>query len=108
MISPAVKNKAIIIGTSTVIGFLGDVTMYSIAASKGKKFKFQIPEGKALAQVLVIGVLTGVVIDLLMTRITEQLALEEERNLDKLVKQEKKKIYEGQIKGQTPQKIVWI
>lgn len=106
--TPAQKNKAIIIGTSTAVGFFGDVIMYSIAASKGKKFKIYMPQGKELLQVVLIGALTGVVIDFVMSRVMQTVALEEEKELDKLVKQEKEKIYAGEIKNQTPKQIIWI
>ena len=106
--TPAQKNKAIIIGTSTAVGFFGDVIMYSIAASKGKKFKIHVPQGKELLQVVIIGALTGVVIDFVMNRVMQTVALEEEKELDKLVKQEKEKIYAGEIKNQTPKQIIWI
>lgn len=106
--TPAQKNKAIIIGTSTAVGFFGDVLMYSIAASKGKKFRVHIPKGKELLQVVLIGAITGVVIDLVMNRVMQTVALEEEKELDKLVKQEKEKIYAGEIKNQTPRQIIWI
>ena len=33
------KKTIIIVGSSTAIGFLGDVIMYSVAISKGQKFK---------------------------------------------------------------------
>ena len=106
--TPATKNKIIIIGTSTLVGFLGDVTMFSIAASEGRKFKFQLPKGKALFQVIFLGLLTGVVIDIAMNSIARKLAVEEEKELDDLVKEEKKKIYDGEVKGQKPQKVVWV
>ena len=106
--TPATKNKLIIIGTSTVIGFVGDLTMYSIAASKGKKFKIHFPEGKALLQVIAIGMVTGVLIDIAMNRIVQSLAVAEEKELDKLVKEEKSRIYAGEIKGLSPQKVVWV
>jgi len=102
------RNKAIIIGTSTIIGFLGDISMYSIAASKGKKFKIHFPEGKALLQVIAIGVVTGVLIDVAMNKIVQSLALEEEKELDKLVKNEKSRIYAGEIIGLSPQEVIWV
>lgn len=106
--TPAQKNKAIIIGTSTAVGFFGDVLMYSIAASKGKKFKIHLPQGKELLQVVLIGAITGVIIDLVMNKVMQTVALEEEKELDKLVKEEKQKIYAGEIRNQTPKQIIWI
>jgi len=106
--TPQQRNQAVIIGTSTLIGFVGDVAMYSIAASKGKKFKIHFPEGKALLQVVAIGFLTGVIIDLVMNKVIDNLKLEEEKQLDKLVKNEKQRIYAGEIKGQTPKQVLWV
>jgi len=106
--TPTQKSKAIIIATSTTIGFIGDVTMYSIAASKGKKFSLHLPKGKELLQVVLIGAITGVIIDLVMNKIMQSVAPVEEKELDKLVKAEKQKIYTGKIRNQSPQQIIWI
>jgi H+/Cl- antiporter ClcA len=106
--TPENKNKLIIIGTSTIIGFVGDITMYSLAESKGRPFKIHMPQGKTLLQVILIGALTGVVIDLVMNRVVGSLKKEEERELDSLVKNEKKKIYMGQIQGLKPQQVIWV
>jgi hypothetical protein len=105
--TPENKNKLIIIGTSTLIGFIGDVAMFSIGESKGKKFKFHMPKGKALLQVVLIGAATGFVIDFVMNKVSDALKKEEEKELDSLVKDEKKKIYAGQIQGLKPQQVLW-
>jgi hypothetical protein len=43
-----------------------------------------------------------------MNRVVESLKKEEERELDSLVKNEKKKIYMGQIQGLKPQQVIWV
>ena len=106
--TPQTKNQLIVIGTATAIGFIQDSMMYSIAMSQGQKFKFQIPKGKELAKVLIIGALTGLVIDFAVTQISNNLKAQEEKELDKLVKKEKKRIYEGEVKGQTPEQVLWV
>ncbi len=55
-----------------------------------------------------IGFLTGVIIDLVMNKVIDNLKLEEEKQLDKLVKDEKQRIYAGEIKGQTPKQVLWV
>lgn len=106
--TPANRNKLIIIGASTAIGFVGDITMYSIAASQGQKFRIHMPKGKALLQVVVIGIITGVLIDVALNKIIQSIALEEEKELDRLVKEEKSRIYAGEIRGLSPQKVIWV
>jgi hypothetical protein len=106
--TPQTKNQLIVIGTATAIGFVQDSMMYSIAMSQGEKFKFQIPKGKELAKVLVIGALTGLLIDFVVNQISDTLKAKEEKELDLLVKEEKRKIYKGDVKGQTPEQVVWV
>ena len=106
--TPQTKNQIIVVGTATAIGFLQDTMMYSIAMSKGQKFKFQIPKGKELAKVLIIGALTGLIIDFAVTQIGNSLKVHEEKELDKLVKAEKNRIYSGEVKGQTPEEVIWV
>jgi hypothetical protein len=106
--TPQVKNQLIVVGTATGIGFLQDAIMYSIAVSKGGKFRFQIPKGKQLAQVLIVGALTGLIIDFAVTQISNSLKMQEEKELDKLVKAEKNRIYSGEVKGQSPEEVVCV
>jgi len=104
----ALKNQIAVVGTSTVVGFVGDVVMYSIAESKGKKFAIHFPKGKALFQVVALGFVTGLIIDYVVKQVTESVKVEEEKKLDKLVAEEKSMIYEGQIKGQNPERVIWV
>jgi hypothetical protein len=101
------EKTAIIIGASVVIGFLGDLVMYSLARSKGSKFKFYVPRGMELAQVLALGFATGVVIDVAVNNLEESLKTDQEKALDKLVADNVKKIEAGQLSGRVPVDIEW-
>jgi hypothetical protein len=106
--TPRQKRQGIVIASSTVIGFLGDVIMYSLATSPKGKFKLQAPKGKALLQVLVIGFITGVIIDFVVEKIVYSQKPQHEKDIDKLVMTDLKLIDEGKLKVQTARKIDWI
>lgn len=101
------KKTIIIVGSSTVIGFLGDVIMYSVAVSKGQKFKVHFPKGKDLLQVVVVGFVTGLIDDAVVNSIVESQKKPQEKALDKLVKADIEKIEKGEIKAKTPIAIQW-
>ncbi len=101
------KKTLVIVGSSTAIGFLGDVVMFSIAASQGKKFAIHMPKGKALAQVLVLGFVTGIAVDFAVNKIVESQKSYQEKALEKLVRAELEKVEKGLIKAQDPEKILW-
>lgn len=101
------KKTIIIVGASTLIGFLGDVIMYSLATSKGKSFKVNFPKGKALAQVVLVGFITGVIVDYAVNVIVESQKSDEEKSLDKIAKADLKKIESGVLKGKSANKIIW-
>jgi membrane protease YdiL (CAAX protease family) len=103
------QKTAIVVGSATIIGFLGDVVMYSVGASQGTgKFKIAVPKGMALVQVLIIGVITGFIIDAVMRYILESQKVDAEKNLDKLVENEVNKIKAGQIPDKAvAEKVEW-
>lgn len=103
------KKTIIIVGSSTVIGFLGDAIMYSLATSKAKGtgFKLQFPTGKALLQVIVVGFVTGIIVDAVVNTIVESQKSNPEKALDLLVKADIEKIETGQLKTSGPTKITW-
>ena len=87
------KKTIIIVGSSTAIGFLGDVIMYSVAISKGQKFK--------------IGFVTGLIVDAVVNAIVESQKKPQEKALDKLVKSDLEKIDKGELKTPGPIAIKW-
>lgn len=101
------KQTGIVIAVSAGVGFLFDVITYSIGESKGKSFKIHMPKGKALIQILALGILGGAIVDTAIKGISDSMKAAEELKLDKLVAEEVERIRSGQIKGQTPEKIVW-
>ena len=101
------KKTIIIVGASTLIGFLGDIIMYSLATSKGQKFKVTIPKGRALAQVIVVGFVTGVIVDYAVNIIIESQKSNAEKSLDKLAKEDLKRIESGDLKETIANEIIW-
>lgn len=106
----AFKRTMIVVGCSTAIGFLGDVVMFSIgtSASEGGKFKVSVPKGMALVQVLVLGIVTGFIVDAAMQAIIESQKVFAEKNLDKLVEREVNRIKAGKIPDKAiAEKVEW-
>lgn len=101
------KKTIIIVGASTAIGFLGDVIMYSVALSKGSKFKVHFPKGKDLMQVVAVGFITGVIVDAAVNFIIESQKKPQEKLLDKLVKADIERIEKGELKTPGPVAIKW-
>jgi hypothetical protein len=103
------KRTLIVVGSSTAIGFLGDVLTYSVAAKKDGAFKITIPKGKDLVSVLVLGIIGGFVIDYALKQIEESLKTPQEKALDALVSSEKERIQleAGGFVGKKPTSIIW-
>lgn len=101
------KKTIIIVGASTIIGFLGDVIMYSLATSKGQKFKVNFPKGLALTQVIVVGFVTGIIVDYAVNTIIESQKTTSEKSLDKIAKEDLQRIEVGDIKEKIATKIIW-
>lgn len=101
------KRTIIVVGASTAIGFLGDVLTYSVAAKNTGTFKIVIPKGKDLAAVLFLGIIGGFVIDYALKQIEESLKTAQEKELDKLLEGEKKKISLGNFLNKKPREVIW-
>jgi hypothetical protein len=104
------KRTLIVVGSSTAIGFLGDVLTYSVAAKKDGAFKVTIPKGKDLLSVLALGIIGGFVIDYALKQIEESLKSPQEKELDNLVASEKQKIelQAGGFANKKPTAIIWV
>lgn len=102
------KMTIIVVGASTAIGFVGDVATYSVAASKGGgAFRIVVPKGKDLAAVLFLGIVGGFVIDYSLKLIEDAMKTPEEKLLDNLFGEEKRKLAQGQIIGKKPTSVIW-
>ncbi len=101
------QKTALFITVSTAVGFVGDVFTYSFAESKGKKFALHMPKGKQLVQVIIFGIVSGVLLDAMMNGIVNSLKSQQEKDLEKLVKADLAKIEAGELKVSTPIKIQW-
>lgn len=96
------------VGASTVVGLLGDIIIYSLAESKGQSFRLHIPKGKDLINLVVLGIVVGLVIDLSVKKIEDLQKLPAEKKLDELVEEESKKVQKGIIaENQNPVEVVW-
>ena len=102
------QKTAVILGSSVVVGFLGDVMIYSLSESKGKKFAVHMPKGWALVNLLALGIATGLVVDFSIRKIQEIVSSKEEKELDKLVEKEKAKIDSGAVIGKEPVEVLWV
>lgn len=102
------KRTIIVVGASTAIGFVGDVATYSVAASKGGgAFRLVVPKGKDLAAVLFLGIVGGFVIDYSLKLIEDAMKTPEEKLLDNLFGEEKRKLAQGKIIGKKPTSVIW-
>lgn len=92
-------KTAMVIGVSTGVGFLGDVLMFSLAKSKGGKFRLHFPKGMELVQVLILGAITGVAIDFVVRQVENAVKDDVEKKIEQIAEQEKEKYYAGQVGG---------
>jgi hypothetical protein len=101
------KQTLIVIGASTAIGFLGDCMIYSLAASKGGKFKLAVPKGMEAFKLLALGVATGFVVDFAIKKISYAIMQEQERDLIAVAEKEREKIRTGEVAGLKPLSVNW-
>ena len=101
------KQTLIVVGASTILGFVGDSYTYSVAASEGKAFKFEFPKGKALRNILIAGIVGGFIIDYAIKQIERRTMSEEEKRLVDLADEERVKIRSGQRIGQIPTQVMY-
>lgn len=104
------KRTLIVVGSSTAIGFLGDVLTYSVAAKKDGAFKVVLPKGKDLISVLALGIIGGFIIDYALKQIEESLKTPQEKKLDLLVAAEKEKLQSKSeaFANKNPAQIIWL
>lgn len=102
------KKTMIVLSSSIVAGFIGDVFVYSLAESKGKRFGVHIPKGWQLVNLIALGLATGLVIDFSLRQVQGLIETKQEKELADLVESEIKKVDAGAISPtQTPTRIVW-
>lgn len=100
-------KTGIVLASSTIVGLVGDVLIYSLAESKGKKFGVHVPNGWALVNLIVLGITTGLVIDTTLRQIEDIITSKQEKQLEAIVNTEKEKISAGEHKGQVPTGVTW-
>lgn len=101
------KRTLIVVGGSVAIGFVGDLIIYSLAESKGQKFKIHMPKGKQLFSLIALGIVTGLVLDFAVKKIEYAALSPEGKKLVDLVKKEEAKIASGELSGKTPRAVDW-
>ena len=94
-------------GVSTIIGFAGEVLLYSMEESKGKPFKVQLPSLGQSMKLLGFIFVTGIVTDYAVKFADKKTMSTEELSLAELYEVEKQKIKDGVIKNAKPLPIVW-
>jgi hypothetical protein len=103
-------RSVLIVTATTGIGFIGNITSYSIKVpkAKGEKFGFLIPRGREMFFVLATGVVAGLLINKVLNLVENSLKTQEEKDLDNLVQKEKDKISQGIIVNKTPTQVLWV
>ncbi len=101
------KQTVIVVGASTVLGFIGDTLTYSIGASEGKAFHLVMPKGKALVNIIIAGIIGGFIIDYAIKKIERGTMTDEEKKLVDLADAERGKIRKGERAGQVPTQVMW-
>ncbi len=101
------KRTALVVGSSVAIGFVGDLVIYSLAESKGQKFRLHMPKGKELAKLLALGFITGLVLDFAVKKLEYATLSKEAKKLEDLVQEERKRIAAGDRMGKTPTAVAW-
>lgn len=100
------ERFAVAVGVGTALGFAVDVLIYSFGQSKGGPFKFHMPKGKEIYQLLAFGAISGFGIEYATSKIVELSMSEQEKQLLELVKNEMDSLDNGLKKG-TPVSIVY-
>ena len=99
-----------IVTATTGIGFAGNVLGYAlkVPAAKGQGFGFVMPKGRELFFVLSTGVIAGLIINKALSLVETGLKTKEEKALDTLFAEEKKKIESGLFaKDKNPTQVIW-
>ncbi len=103
------RRTVLIVGTSTVLGFIGDVITYSMAESdsKGESFSLHMPTGLPLFNLVWTGIAYGFIFDFALRLVERADMSTEEKKLADLAEVEMEKIRNGFRRGQTPTQITW-
>lgn len=59
-----------IIATTTAIGMVGDILLYSLGKSNGGSFKLHAPKGSDLLKIAAIGIITGTAVNYVTKKLT--------------------------------------
>ena len=97
---------AVAVSVGTALGFAVDVLIYSFGKSKSGEFKFHMPKGKEIYQLLAFGAISGFGIEYVTSKVVDISMSEQEKQLLALVKNEMDTIDNGLKKG-TPVSIVY-
>lgn len=101
------RQTVVVVIAATALGFLGDTLVYSIAQSKGGKFRLAVPKGMEAVKLLLVGAITGFAIDFAVKRVEYTLMSDAEKKLDEIAALEKEKIRAGGRKNQLPTEIIY-
>jgi len=105
-----INSKTIfIVGSITAIDFISDITIYSVGVSKsrGESFRFHLPALKEVAQIIAVGLVCGVAIDLATKLVEKTVETKQERKLQEIATKEFEDIQSGKRVNQKPEKVVW-
>lgn len=102
------RNTVILVAVTMGVEFIFDTAIHSLAASKGGKFKLQLPKGKHLRNLVVVGVVSGLVLDYVLKQVHESQKTTLEKRLDKIVQDEKERIARGEREGMLPKEIRYL
>ena len=101
------RQTAVVVLTSTALGFIADTLVYSIGASEGGKFKLEIPKGMEAVKLLMVGAATGFAIDYVVKKVEYTLMTDAEKKLNEISETEKQKIRSGERKNQLPIEVMY-
>jgi len=98
------RRDIFVVGTTTAIGFVGNVVSYSVKLpkSKGERFGFSFPRGLELTYVLLTGFVAGIVINKVLGLIEDSLKTKEEILLDEAYAEAKRRAQKGDVSGRSP------
>jgi hypothetical protein len=101
------RETLIVVGVSTLIGFAGEVLLFSMEESKGKKFRLRLPPVNQSLKLLGFVLVTGVVADMAVKFADKKTMSDAERSLSELYEAEKARIKAGLIKSKEAKQILW-
>lgn len=102
-----IKRTITTVLITTVVVFIADIIEDGVVDSAGSHYQFKVPKGKKLAEAIVIGFGTALIIDVIVEKIKSRFKTETEKQLEELVNEDLDKIDKGILKTGGPAKIVW-